>query len=368
MAILTDVLNGIDDTVSNLAQTTAGSLAGEVAGLLAVLGLMGFFILALNMYLQIVPMALGTGISWTIRFGVIFAAATSAAFFTQMYDAVTDGADGLAGLFLGGTDLTTGLQSLIDSLLESANTMWDTAGFTDVGLVVAAIVIYVVVVFLTAVSVLVIGIAKIGLAIALGLAPLFIMLLLFGPTASFFGTWTKFTLGFAMIIILTAGIVGSMIALFQSYGADADPSEGLSGMIELLVVSVSSIFFITQIPTYGTALAGSVSAAGASLAGVAQKSLGFASGTAKVADKSASTASNAASSIKSGVEAAKQTEGSKFTKARAAGANAKSTYSQNKADARTASDPSRLRSAVRQNAKARKRADNNDEPQVIDDE
>ena len=260
------VLDNIDTQVSLITQTTFGSLAGEIGTLAAILGGVGFLILTLNMLVQLVPMHGGAIFAWAVKFLLVTAAASSWAFFEPIYQAIIGVGDGVAALLLGGgTGIASGLQQTVDVLWANYDTLIAQSGLSNVGAGFSAVLVAVVAIFLTCAGIMVIGISKMGLAIALGVAPLFIITLLFKTTSDLFGSWTKFTLSFVMVLILTAGIIGVLSQVLGMATGSADGAENLEDMIAVLVISVATIFFLMQVPSYASALAGSIASAGVSL-------------------------------------------------------------------------------------------------------
>jgi len=260
------VLNNIDVQVNLVTQTTFGSLAGEIGTLALILGSIGFLILTLNMLVQLVPMHGGAVFAWAVKFLLVTAAASSWAFFEPIYQAIVGLGDGVASLMLGGgTGIASGLQQTVNVLWANYDTLISQSGLSNVGAGFSAVLVAVVAIFLTCAGIMVIGISKMGLAIALGLAPLFIISLLFKATSDLFGSWTKFTLSFVMVLILTAGIIGVLTQVLDMATDTATDADSLEDMIAVLVISVATIFFLMQVPSYASALAGSIASAGVSL-------------------------------------------------------------------------------------------------------
>lgn len=281
------VINDIDAEVANVTETTYAALAGDVGQMVLILGTLGFLILCFNMLVQVVPMHGGAFIVWAVRLILINAAATSWAFFQPVYAALNSIPDGIAGLLLGGESLAGGLQNTADVLTDGASSMMSEASWRDIDIHLVALLIWVIGVLLTCAAILVIGISKLGLGIALGLAPVFIVTLLFKATSDLFGAWTKFTLSFMMNLILTAGIIGVIVTIIEGYTNEADATDGLSGMVPTIVIAVAAVFFLRMVPGYASALAGSLAVGGLSLAQAA-------TGTASAAGSALSAGRGAA--------------------------------------------------------------------------
>lgn len=343
------VLSSIDGTVADIAETTFGSLAGDVAALVIPLGMIGFLILTINMIAQLLPMNGGAYLAWAARFMIVTSAATSWAYFQPIYDTIIALPDGISGLLMGGASMTSGLQNTVGQLFEAYDSMQSSAGY-NVGLHITALMIGAVAIALTCAAILVIGIAKMGLAISLGLAPIFIITLLFKSTQDLFGAWSKFVLNFAMILILTAGIIGVITVLLTQFSHDANSAAGLEDMLGLLVIAISSIFFIIQVPNYAMALSGSMAVAGVSLTAAAKGATGAAGATASGAGSAASGAVGGAALLASTARAVKasRSKGESPLKAAREGARA---FNETRVHARTAGSAARM---VDANAKRKK--------------
>jgi type IV secretion system protein VirB6 len=256
--------------VDNFASSTYGSLAGEIGTLALWMGSVGFLILILNMILQIVPMHGGAIFGWAVKFILVTAAASSWAFFQPIYDAINGLADGIAGLLLGGIDMASGLDNMANRLWENYDTLMSQAGLSNIGAGLTAVIIGVLAVALSCVAVVVIGISKIGLGIALGLAPIFIVCLLFKATSDLFASWTRWTMTFVMMMIMTAGILGVLSSLLDAATTNSAGAGTIQDMVGTLIIATAMLFFIKQVPSYASALAGSIAAGGISLTSAGQ--------------------------------------------------------------------------------------------------
>lgn len=264
------ILGQIYSVVDGFASSAYGSLAGEIGTLALWMGSIGFLILILNMILQIMPMHGGAVFAWAVKFLLVTAAASSWAFFQPIYAAVNGMADGVAGLLLGGVDMASGLDNMAGRLWANYDFLMGQAGLSNIGAGLTAVFIGILAIALSCVAVVVIGISKIGLGIALGLAPLFIVSLLFKATSDLFSSWTKWVLTFVMTMIMTAGILGVMSSLLDGAAASSEGAQTLEDMVGTLIIATAMVFFMTQVPAYASALAGSIAAGGISLTSAGQ--------------------------------------------------------------------------------------------------
>lgn len=346
--MIEQVIGGIDATVGSLAQSNYGALAGDVGTLLAILGGISFLLLTINMIIQVVPIGIGGFTIWAAKFILITAAASSWAFFEPIYDSIINLADGGSALLLGGETLTGGLQNTSDQLWSNYDTLSAAAGF-NVGLHLTALIIALVAIALTCAAVVVIGISKMGLALALGLAPLFIMSLMFRATSDLFGAWTKVTLSFALTIILTSGIVAIVTSLLSNAASQAAIAVSLQDMLVVIVTAVSVTYIMVQAPSYAMALAGSIAAGGIS-------TIAAATGTASAVTSAARAGSKAKDATGSAYTAGSvaRSMGQVYSGSRAeghspmqAGKSMARAYKQAKRESFTSGDGSRMRAAAR---------------------
>ena len=116
------------------------------------------------------------------------------------------------------------------------------------------------------VAILVSALAKIGLAMAISFAPIFIASLLFNATRQLFEAWTRFTLGFALIPLVLAGVMGAVIGVGQSLVSTASGATEISQAAAFIIVVFAAVFMMYQIPSLVTGLAGSIVTTGTGLA------------------------------------------------------------------------------------------------------
>jgi len=278
--MIVNTLSQINIAVGNFSQTTYGALATDIGTIGVTMGTIGLVILAINMVFQIVPSHPGALLIWAIKFMIVLAAASSWAFFGQVYNAVSQMPGAISAQILGGNNMEAAMQAAVDELWTAYDTLWGAGGTFAVGTKIGAILIAVVAIFLTVAVVLVIGISQMGLALSLGLAPIFIIGLLFRATSDLFASWTKFTLSFILILVLTATVISFLLSIVASAVASANGGTTLQDFAPLVVQAVAAIFFLMMVPNYAMALAGSLAtsgisimAAGAGAAGVTKSAL-----------------------------------------------------------------------------------------------
>jgi type IV secretion system protein VirB6 len=140
------------------------------------------------------------------------------------------------------------------------------------------------------------------------LAPLFIASLLFRGTSDLFSSWAKFTLGFALIPLVLAGVMGAIVGIGSSMIFDIDDARTLTDAAGFLIVALAAIFLMSQVPTMVNGLAGTVVATASGIREARQ----LAGGTAMAAGgvkAVARTAHPAVAAVSSAVGAARAAEG-----------------------------------------------------------
>ena len=348
-----NILALIDTLVLSFTSSTFGALAAEFGSLIMVLGSIGLLILIINMMLQLVPMHGGVIFAWAVKFVLVSAAASSWTFFQPIYEALNGLAEGVAGVLLGGDNIAAGLDNTADQFWDFYDELASQAGLRNVLAGLLAVVVGGIAVALAVVAIGVIGISKIGLGVAIALAPIFITALLFKATSDLFASWTKWTLSFVLNLILTAGVIGIMGRLLEEATRDSDGATTLEEMAGTIVITVAMIFFIKQVPSYSSALAGTVAVGGISLTsaagGAARGAMGAARGAANAASN-AYTGAKVANSVMGAGKEAKAQGGSMMDRGLAMARE----YNDIQNKARTASRNARLRGAAAANTNARK--------------
>ena len=113
---------------------------------------------------------------------------------------------------------------------------------------------------MAAAAIIVISLGKIGLGMAIALAPIFIPALMFRATSNLFESGVRFTLGFALIPLVMAGVVGAIVGINQSLIAEADAAITLEDAGGFIIVGVGAIFMTAMVPTLVNGLSGTITA------------------------------------------------------------------------------------------------------------
>ena len=254
-----DTLSELDAAIAGYAEAVFVASAGSIATTLQAMGLVGLALVALNTLVQWVPIRVGEYLRWGVRYVVVTAVATSWAQFLPIYDILTNTPGAIGAELLGATgapDLNTALDGMITGLFDFSDRAADEAGLFSISLM--SVIIWVLGALMAVVAIIVSALAKVGLAVAVSLAPFFIAMLMFKATGNLFESWVRFTLGFALIPLVLAGVMGAIIGIGTSMVGDAGDAVDVSEAAGFIIVASAAIFLMIQVPTLVNGLAGTI--------------------------------------------------------------------------------------------------------------
>ena len=264
---IADTLDLIDGAISSYAQTVFTGFAGPVTTLIQAGGLVGLALIAANSVMQFVPIRMSSYLTWGIRYVMVLSVATSWAQFSVIYDILTNVPGSIGAALIGATsapNLNVALDQMVTEIFNFSDRANEESGWLGISL--TAVVLVVLGALMACVAILVSALAKIGLAMAISFAPIFIASLLFNATRQLFETWTRFTLGFALIPLVLAGVMGAVIGVGQSLVSTASGATEISQAAAFIIVVFAAVFMMYQIPSLVTGLAGSIVTTGTGLA------------------------------------------------------------------------------------------------------
>ncbi|MFQ8433145.1 type IV secretion system protein [Amaricoccus sp. W119] len=254
-----DTLTKIDVSVATYAQNVFVDIGGPVAATIRLAGLVSLAFLAINVVMQWAPLRVTDFVKWSVRYLIILAVATSWNQFLPFYDMLTNVPSSIGAELLdvaSAPTLNEALDQMVTSIFDFSDRAADESGFFSISLL--SIVLAIVGALMACVAILVAAIAKIGLAMAVSLAPIFIGTLLFRGTSDLFASWAKFTLGFALIPLVLAGVMGAIVGIGGAMIAEIDAAVTLTDAAGFLIVALAAIFLMSQVPTMVNGLAGTV--------------------------------------------------------------------------------------------------------------
>ncbi len=279
-----NTLSLVDTSIRNYAESSFVAFAGPIATVLQAMGLVGLAFIAVNTLTQMTPIRFGEYLKWGLRYVILTAVATSWAQFEPIYDIVTNTPGELGAKLMGNVNapnLNTAFDQMISTMYQFSDRLADQASIIF-GVSLASITVWVIGSLMAASAIIVIALGKLGLGMAIALAPIFIPALMFKATSNLFESWVRFTLGFALIPLVMAGVVGAIVGIGQGMILEASGASDLEGAGGFLIVGVGAIFMTLMVPTLVNGLSGTITAT-ANGVGMAMGAAGIAAGGAAVA-------------------------------------------------------------------------------------
>lgn len=312
-----DTLDKVDASVATYAQSVFVDFGGPIATTIRLAGLVSLTFLAINVIMQWAPLRVTDFVKWGVRYLIILAVATSWGQFLPFYDMLTNVPSSIGAKLLnvsGAVSLNGALDDMVTSIFDFSDRAADESGFFSISLL--SIILAIIGSLMACVAILVSAIAKIGLAMAVSLAPLFIASLLFRGTSDLFSSWAKFTLGFALIPLVLAGVMGAIVGIGGQMIPTVETAFTLTDAAGFLIVALAAIFLMSQVPTMVNGLAGTVVATASGVREARQLAggVGMAGSGVKAA---ARTAHPAVAAVSGAVGAARAAEGGMGARARA---------------------------------------------------
>src|SRR5680860_1103192 len=83
---------------------------------------------------------------------------------------------------------------------------------------------------------------------------------MFRATSNLFESWVRFTIGFALIPLVMAGVVGAVVGIGQGMVGEAAGASALENASGFLIVGVGAVFMTLMVPTLVNGLSGTITA------------------------------------------------------------------------------------------------------------
>lgn len=258
---ISDALTAIDGAILTYAETVFGAFAGPLTGALQAMGLAGLAFVGFNALTSFYPIRVSEYLKWGLRYVIILSLATSWAQFAPIFDIITNVPSSVGATLLaqtGAINLNVAMDDMVTNIFNVSDDVTRRGGTFNFGMALTAAILTILGAFMACVAIIVAAIGKIGLAMAVSLAPIFIASLLFRATSDLFTTWTRFTLGFAMIPLALAGIMGAIIGVGTAWMVGPGGVTRLADVAGFLIVVLAGIIMMSQIPTIVNSLAGGI--------------------------------------------------------------------------------------------------------------
>ena len=282
MGIITDTLNTIDSAVGTVAQQGFEAGAGSVGTTISVGASLLVALMGANVVAQIKPMTMGSFVAFGVKLTLVAIFAQSWANFSVVYGILTDVPQSIGNSLLGLTDLASpdGLYASLDQILaritEFGDAIGDNAGWVF-GAVLGAL-FYVIAAVFAAVAAGIIAYASIMLTAMVVLAPFAITCSMFQATSSIFEAWSRSTIGYAAMPIVTGVALGIVVTAGETVmrsGADPETVDEISMILAFLTIMFLSVGVMMAIPAVAQNVTGAFGLASnaAGLTGLAREGM-----------------------------------------------------------------------------------------------
>ena len=184
------------------------------------------------------------------------------------------------------------LQSMWDTTNNATEAFLQNAGITNWGPYIFAAVFYVVMALLIGFAIFLIVLSKIFMWLLLALAPVFIILLLFGVTSRFFSGWLGTLIQYFLVQVLVYAFLAFYVSLIQQTidtlnGVANTRTASWATIGPVVLLAIIGVLLLAQINNVAAAIAGGVpissSRIGAVLATVSGYRLAIAGNSARLA-------------------------------------------------------------------------------------
>ncbi|NEK39669.1 conjugal transfer protein [Rhizobium leguminosarum] len=295
MGIIQSIGTQIDVATVDYLQAVFTAVADPVRKLTESIGLVTLLFIALNHVLQIQNINYSTYLSWAVTHILVVSFATLWSNFSPVYDALTGVTQGYSNLVVEA--VAKDIETLRADILDPANIsgageaktyaamdefghaiIWiardffrDTSilhlGKTLRNIFLGGFVFIVGGIFIASCAVIVLT-AKAGFIVALSMAPLGIMMLLWERTRQYFQNWVSLVIGFAIIPLLLGCLMAIVLYfaghLLATSGASSSDKDKYFAFVFFMIAVIVLLF---QIPTMAHTLASAgVTVGGASVA------------------------------------------------------------------------------------------------------
>lgn len=166
-----------------------------------------------------------------------------------------------------GASIGSTADALVQRTIDSGTKIWDQAGVMNgnVGHYFVAILVMAFGFVLSAVAFMIFMFAKFGLVFLLALGPIFILMLMFGPTRALFEGWLRqlVTLALTMVFILAAAtFIFSMVeAVAERADSLMAADQLLQGLVQLGAATMAGTVLLLNVKGMASAVAGGMSMA-----------------------------------------------------------------------------------------------------------
>jgi type IV secretion system protein VirB6 len=192
---------------------------------------------------------------------IVMLATQWSAFSLYGYEVFTAGpAKIIAAVTGGAVNPTTLLDQVFDKGVRTGYGLMQEGGWNDLGMVVIGAMVAFGTVVMVGYSVFLIVLAKVALAILLGLAPLFLLFLLFNATRDFFSQWLRQLFNFAFVPVLVFAVIALMLTFVDASltRLESATASRLGEVTFLLLVGFILVMLMRQVLGISAGLGGGI--------------------------------------------------------------------------------------------------------------
>lgn len=260
----------LSNALSTYVNDTAANIIGAITPVATTLLTIYVILWGWSMMRGVISEPITDGVGRIVRLSIICGLALQIGYYSGFIsDFLWNSPDAMASYIGGGNG--TSNASFLDTLMSKMYDFGDayyqkaqansTMGIPDLGMLFTAIAIWAAGVLATGYGAFLLALSKMGLAIALGIGPMFVLLIMFEPTKRFFDAWLGQALNYVFLVMLTAAAIKLILAILQTYltdasGVVADPS--LDQALPAIVFSIIGALVMVQMPSMASALGGGV--------------------------------------------------------------------------------------------------------------
>ncbi len=205
----TTLLNSVDAAVRGYTQNAYQAIVQahqtEInLALVLYTGIFGYLVLTGE-----IDFTLRRAVRHLVMLGIVTALATHWDIFALFFNNVfTEGPSKLIGAMTGGSfEPNAMLSEVFDKGILAANEINKSAGLSTLGFLIVGYTVFYGTLIAIGYALFLLVLSKLALAVLLGLAPLFFMLLLFQATRDFFSSYLRQVVNFALIPVFTSAII-----------------------------------------------------------------------------------------------------------------------------------------------------------------
>lgn len=281
MGVISNITRTLDKTLVDYAQVVFQGVAEPIRELLGAMALVSLLLIAVNHIIQFRTINYSMYLHWALRYILIYSFATMWVNFEGVYSILIDLPNNYASIMMHAakvpiknvdpalldperiSDTPSAMDEFAHAVMYLSGKYIEDFSIWHVGKsfrnVFIGVLFLIVGGFFTSACAIIVMIAKIGFAVSISLAPLAIIMLMMPQTSQYFESWTRFTIGFVVLPLLTATLMAIVLYIAaEVYVA----SRGNDFAFIFIMMAATVLLFM--IPTMASSLASvSVAAVGA---------------------------------------------------------------------------------------------------------